>query len=187
MNDEAIIALYWQKDAEAVRESERKYGGCCLAAAERILRSREDAEECVNDTWLHAWNAMPPQRPRQLRLFLLRITRNLAINRLSVRSAEKRGGGEAALVLEELSECLAGSADVEGDCEARELGECIRRFVRALPPREGNVFVRRYFFTEPIAEIAQRYGLTENHVSVLLGRTRKKLRAHLIREGFWNE
>lgn len=103
------------------------------------------------------------------------------------RSAEKRGGGEIVLVLDELAECLAGESDVESEYEARELGQCIRMFVRALPERDGNVFVRRYFFTEPVAEIAKRYGLTDNNVMVILSRTRKKLKVHLIKEGFFSE
>lgn len=187
MNDEEIIALYWQKNADAIRESERRYGADCLVIAQRVLRDRADAEECVNDTWLQAWNAIPPQRPQHLRLFLLRITRNLAINRYHARAAEKRGGGETALVLEELNECIPDGTDVENACEARELQESIRRFVRALPQREGNVFVRRYFFGDTAAEIGRRYGLGENHVHVLLSRTRKKLKAQLVKEGFIHE
>lgn len=187
MNDEQIIELYWQKNADAIRESQHRYGADCHALAERILHSPADAEECVNDTWLQAWNAIPPQRPAHLRLFLLRITRNLAINRYHACAAEKRGGGETALVLEELSECVPDGTDVEGECAARELGECIRRFVRALPEREGNVFVRRYFFGDTAAEIGRRYGLGENHVHVLLSRTRKKLKAQLVKEGFLHE
>lgn len=184
MNDEEIIELYWQKNADAIRESERRYGADCLVLAERILQDRADAEECVNDTWLKAWNAIPPQRPTHLRLFLLRITRNLAFNRYHARAAEKRGGGETALALEELHECVPDGTDVEGAVSARELGDCVRRFVRALPEREGNVFVRRYFFGETAAEIGRRYGLGENHVHVLLSRTRKKLKAQLVKEGF---
>ena len=144
MEDSRIIALYWQKNADAIQETNRKYGAYCFAIADNILHSREDAEECVNDTWLNAWNAMPPQKPARLRPFLAKITRNLAFNRYNARSAGKRGGG-------------------------------------------GLVLVRRYFFTEPVAEIAGRYGLTANHVMVILSRTRKKLRVHLVKEGFVNE
>ena len=187
MEDGQIVELYWQRDTAAIAATAGKYGPYCFAIARHILDSREDAEECVNDTWLNAWNAMPPQRPARLRLFLARITRNLSFSRFRAGTAKKRGGGEIVLVLDELAECLAGGGDTAAECEARELGRCIRDFVRALPEREGNVFVRRYFFTEPAAEIARRYGLTENHVLVLLSRTRKKLRAHLIREGYCHE
>ena len=187
MEDCRIVELYWQKNAEAIRETDRKYGAYCFAIADHILHNKEDSEECINDTWLNAWNAMPPQRPAKLQMFLAKITRNLAFNRFNTRSAKKRGGGEMALVLDELAECLAAESDVESEYEARELGQCLRRFVRALPERDGNVFVRRYFFTESAAEIAKRYGLTDNHVMVILSRTRKKLKTYLIKEGFFRE
>lgn len=187
MDDREILDLYWQKNETAIRESNQKYGPYCFSIAERILDSREDAEECVNDTWFNVWNAIPPQRPNKFRLFLAKITRNLAFNRFQARSAQKRGGGEIVLVLEELAECLADETDVEGTLEAKDLEACIRRFVRGLSERDGNVFVRRYFFTESVAEIAQRYHLTENNVMVLLSRTRKKLKMQLIKEGFIHE
>lgn len=184
MEDSQIIELFWRKNPEAISEAASKYGAYCSAIARNILHNTEDSEECVNDTWLHAWNAMPPQRPRVLRMFLAKITRNLSFDRFRARNAEKRGGGETALVLDELAECLAGETDVEAEYEGRELGRCIRRFVRVLPERDGNVFVRRYFFAEPVADIAKRYGLTENHVMVILSRTRRKLKNQLLKEGF---
>lgn len=187
MEDSHIVELYWQKNADAIKETDRKYGAYCFAIADNILHSKEDSEECVNDTWLNAWNAIPPQKPAKLQMFLAKITRNLSFNRFNARSAEKRGGCEIFLVLDELAECLAGESDVESEYEAKELGQHIRRFVQKLPKRDGNVFVRRYFFTETVAEIAKRYGLSENNVMVILSRTRKKLKAQLIKEGFFNE
>lgn len=184
MEDSQIIELYWQKNADAISETADKYGAYCFAIANNILHSAEDSEECVNDTWLHAWNAMPPQRPNVFRMFLAKITRNLSFNRFNARNVEKRGGGEITLVLDELAECLAGGMDVEAAYEAAELEQCIRCFVRSLPERERNVFVRRYFFTEPVAEIAARYGLTANHIMVILSRARKKLKLKLEKEGF---
>lgn len=184
MEDRQIVELYWQKNPDAISETAGKYGAYCFAIADNILHSAEDSEECVNDTWLHAWNAIPPQRPRVLRLFLARITRNLSFDRFSARTAEKRGGGEIALILDELGECLSGGTDAESVCEAKELRQCVRRFVEELPERDGNVLVRRYFFSEPVADIARRYGLTEDHVAVILSRTRRKLRAHLLKEGY---
>lgn len=184
MEDSQIVALYWQRNADAVSETAKKYGAYCFTVAEHILKNVEDAEECVNDTWLRAWNGIPPQKPGVLRLFLAKITRNLALDRFQAQNAEKRGGGEIALVLDELEECAGGGTDTEAEYQAKELRECIRRFVRTLPEREGNVLVRRYFFAESAAEIAGRYGLTENHVMVILSRTRKKLREHLIKEGY---
>jgi RNA polymerase sigma factor (sigma-70 family) len=184
MEDSQIVELYWQKNTDAISETSSKYGPYCFTIADNILHNTEDSEECVNDTWLHAWNAMPPQRPRVLRMFLAKITRSLSVNRFHARSAEKRGGGEITLVLDELEDCVAGGADIEAAYEGKELEQCVRRFVRGLPERDGNVFVRRYFFTEPISVIAAQYGLTENHVMVILSRTRKKLKLKLVKEGY---
>ena len=184
MEDNQIVELYWQKNTDAISETANKYGTYCFTVADNILHNFEDSEECVNDTWLHVWNAIPPQKPNVLRMFLAKITRNLSFNRFNAKNAEKRGGGEIIFVLDELSECLANETDVEAAYEGKELEQCIRYFVRALPEREGNVFVRRYFFTETVAEIAKRYGLTENNVMVILSRTRKKLKAELKKEGY---
>lgn len=120
-------------------------------------------------------------------MFLAKITRNLSFNRYNSRSAKKRGGGEIVFVLDELAECLVCESDVASEYEAKELGQCVRRFVRELPERDGNVFVRRYFFTEPVSQIARRYALSENYVMVILSRTRAKLKTHLIKEGFGDE
>lgn len=187
MEDREIIELYFRKEEAAIRETDSKYGAYCFAVADNILHNREDAEECVIDTWLHTWNAIPPRKPDNLRMFLAKITRNLSFNRFQSRNAAKRGGGEIVLVLDELAECIACESDIVREYEARELGQCIRRFVRSLPEREGNLFVRRYFFTETMEEIARKYGLTRNYVGVILSRTRKKLKNHLIKEGFWDE
>lgn len=185
MEDSQIVALYWQRSPDAIKETENKYGAYCFSIADNILHSKEDAEECVNDTWLKTWNAIPPQRPNKLQLFLAKITRNLSFNRYKAKAAEKRGGGEMPIVLDELAECVAGDTTVEQSYAAKELERCIGAFVRTLPEREGNVFVRRYFFTESVSQIAKRYGLTENHVMVILSRTRKKLKIQLIKEGFF--
>lgn len=185
MEDGQIIELYWQKNPDAISETADKYGTYCFKIADSILHNIEDSEECVNDTWLHAWNAIPPKRPSVLRLFLAKIARNLAFDRFSALNAEKRGGTELVLVLDELAECLGGGTDTESAYETKELGECIRRFVRALPEKNGNVFVRRYFFAESVADIAKRYGLSEGNVMVILSRTRKKLKDHLQTEGYY--
>ena len=184
MEDCQIIELYWQKNTDAISETASKYGAYCFNIADNILHNTEDSEECVNDTWLHTWNAMPPQQPNSLRIFLARITRNLSFDRFSARNARKRGGGEIILVLDELAECLSSGTDVETEYENKELEQCIRRFVQTLPERDGNVFVRRYFFTDPVASIAGRYSLTENNVMVILNRTRKKLKRELMKEGY---
>ena len=187
MEDDRIIDLYWQRDSDAIGETDSKYGAYCFSIADNILLNHEDSEECVNDTWLNAWNAMPPQKPTNLRMFLAKITRNLSFNRYHARSAQKRGGGEITLVLDELAECLTSESNVENEYEALELGHTIRLFTRSLPAKDGNIFVRRYFYTESVREIAVRYGLTENYVMVILCRTRRKLKDHLIKEGFFDE
>lgn len=184
MEDSQIIDLYWKKDTDAISETANKYGAYCFTIAENILHNAEDSEECVNDTWLRAWSVIPLQKPDVLRMFLAKITRNLSFDRFNARKAEKRGGGEIVLVLDELGECIGGGTDAETAYEAKELRRCIQYFVRALPERDGNVFVRRYFFTEPVADIAKRYALSENNVMVILSRTRKKLKSYLLKEGY---
>ena len=187
MEDAQIIELYFERKEEAIKETDSKYGSYCFAIADNILHNAEDAEECVSDTWLKAWNAIPPGRPTVLRMFLAKITRNLSFNRFHAGNAKKRGGGEIHLVLEELAECIANESDTESEYMAKELEQCVRSFVRNLPEREGNVFVRRYFFTEPVTEIAKRYHMTDNHVMVVLSRVRRKLKEHLSKEGYFSE
>lgn len=184
MEDGEIVGLYWARDQRAVEQTEKKYGAYCFRVAQNILGSREDAQECVNDAWLKAWNAIPPHRPDVLRMFLAKITRRTAFDRWRADSAQKRGGGELTLALEELAECLSDEDDPEDAAVAVELGESIRRFVRGLPEREGDLFSRRYFFTEPLSQIAEGYGLSVNNTAVILSRTRQKLKQHLISEGY---
>ena len=183
MEDTAIIDLYWKRDERAIEETDRKYGNYLYTVADNILSNREDSEECVSDTWLRAWNAMPPQRPSILRAFLAKITRNLAFDRYRSRSAAKRGNGT---VLDELAECAdtSGHWDAAEAYEAKELGEAIGKFARQLPDKEARLFVRRYFFSEAIPDIARRYQMTENNVTVSLSRIRKKLRNYLTEGGF---
>ena len=183
MTDEQIVNLYWQKDEAALRESEAAYGAYCRVLAERFV-SAEDALECVNDAYLHAWNAIPPERPAHLRAFLARLTRNAALDRYRAYSAEKRGGGEPEAVLDELAEVIGVSETAESAVTAKELGEAVNRFVRGLPRREGDVFIRRCFFADSTAEIAARYGMTESSVKVTLFRARTKLRVYLEKEGY---
>lgn len=184
VSDDQIIELYWLRDEKAIDETAGKYGSYCHTIADNILHSQEDAEECVNDTWLQAWRAIPPNRPERLKLFLAKITRNLAFNLYKVKTADKRGGGRMSVVLDELEECISDRSDVETVYLGKELGTIINRFVNQLTERDSNVFVRRYFFTESIAEIAARYRMTENYVSVSLSRTRRRLKQYLEQEGY---
>lgn len=184
MEDTEIISLYFARNETAIAETSRKYGSYCRTIADNILRSSEDAEECVNDTWLRAWKSIPPQKPARLRLFLAKITRNLAFDRYQQRMTAKRGSGELCAVLDELAECVADTADVESELQWRALRQCISAFAAELPQRERRIFIGRYFYAQSIAQIAQQTGLRENHVSVLLSRIRGKLRRHLEQEGF---
>ena len=184
MEDEGIVALYWSRDETAISESSRKYGAYCGSIARNILRSAADAEECVNDTWLRAWNAMPPQRPSILSAFFGRITRNLSFDRYRRLHREKRGGDGMDAVLEELAECVSGREDTETQWEARALREEIDRFLLALPEEKRCMFVLRYWYADSLVEIAQRLGVSENSLSVSLHRIRGRLRTHLVERGF---
>lgn len=185
--DSRIIELYWNRNTQAVSASMERFGAYCFSVANGILDDTQDAEECVNDTWLKAWNAIPPARPAVLKIFFARITRHLSFDRYKARKALKRGGGNTALVLEEMAECIAAERDVEGQVNAKELGKVINQFVASLPQREQNLFVRRYFFCEPTRAIAHCYEMSENHVNVTLSRIRKRLRSRLSKEGYFNE
>ena len=182
MEDRAIIDLYWAREEQAIRESECKYGALCLGVARNIVHSREDAEECVNDTWVRAWYAMPPRRPNYLRAFFLKITRNLALTQWERTRAQKRGGGEVTAALEELRECLSGGDSAEETVLARELGQIINSFLHTLPQRSCDIFLRRYFYLESTGAIAQRYQMTDSAVLMSLSRSRKKLAQYLKEE-----
>lgn len=183
MQDKGIIALLFRRDEAAISQMQTKYGGYCYQVAFNILSNAEDSEECVADTWMNAWNAIPPQRPNHLRLFLAKVTRNLAFNRYRAGRAQKRGGGTIEVVLSELEQCIPAGGDAADEVELRELQRRITRFVEELPERERNIFLRRYFYTESVQGIAKRYHLTPNNVSVILNRTRTGLKTQLSQEG----
>lgn len=183
MTDEEIIALYWAREEKALTVTAERYGGSCYAIARQILASREDAEECVNDTWLRAWNAIPPQRPVMLGAFLCRITRNLALNRAEQTSAARRGGGQLPLVLEELEGCLPAPERTDQAAEGRALAEVLNRFLEMLPAKKRRVFLQRYWYFRPLAEIARENGMSESNVKMTLLRTRAALRRYLEQEG----
>ena len=183
MEDSEIVELYWERDDKAIFESGAKYGHNCRVVARSILHNQEDVEECVNDTWLGAWNTMPPNRPNKLRFFLARITRNLSFNKLKSKTTVKRGNGEIPVVLDELYECIPNPSTIEDEIEVRELERHINRFLYSLPERSCNVFLRRYWYVETIAEISTRYDMTPANVKVILSRTRCKLKDYLGKEG----
>ena len=184
MEDERIIDLYWQRSENAITETEAKYGKYLCAIAYQVLSNAEDAEECVSDTYSGAWEAMPPHRPAVLSTFLGKITRRISIDRWRKRSAEKRGGGEVSIVLEELEDCVSGSGSAEEETERRELLKKLGEFLAALPLTERRVFLRRYWYLDSVAAIAQQFGFSESKVTSMLHRTRRKLRAQLEKEGY---
>ena len=183
MEDTKIIDLYFARNETAITETDQKYGAYCRSIAWNILQNHEDSEECVSDTWLRAWNAMPPQRPRVLRQFLAKITRNLSLDRFRAGHAQKRGSGEVPLALEELKECV-GSGDPATDAERKLLEELIGQFLQQLSERDRGVFLRRYFYMESHKDIAARYGMKETNVRLCLSRTRQRLREYLRKEDF---
>ena len=184
MEDEKIIELYWQRSEDAICETAAKYGNYCFSIARNILSDEEDARESVNDTYMAAWNAIPPHRPAVLATFLGKITRRIAINRWQEKNAAKRGGGEAALALEELSSCIPSGHRVEAHIESEELAQAVNAFVMGLPLTERRVFICRYWYLDPIRDIGNRYGFSESKVKSMLYRLRHRLLMHLKKEGF---
>ncbi len=186
MKDTEILDLYWNRDEQAIAETDKSYGKYCYSIAFHILHDREDSDECVNDTWLKAWNAIPPNRPNHLSLFLGTITRNLSFDRWKRKNARKRGSGEMEVALDELLECVpmhSAVNTVEDAVEAAELQRVLNSFLHTLPERECNVFLRRYWYVEEYNEIAKHYGMNLNTVKTSLFRTRKKLKEYLEQEG----
>ena len=182
MEDTEIVELYWARDERAIEESDTKYGPLCRSVALRILEIPEDGEECVSDTWLRAWNAMPPQRPSRLGAFLARITRNLALDRWRRDRAEKRYGGETELALEELGEIVSGKS-LEDEVQSRELDRAMNAFLRSLSERDRALFLRRYWGVETLESLAKQTGLSLSAVHRRLGKLRDRLRDHLQKEG----
>ena len=183
MEDAQIIDLFWNRSENAISETARKYGRYCYSIAWHILQSNEDAEESVNDTYLVAWDAIPPQRPAVLSAFLGRITRQQAIDRYRTRNREKRGGGEIPLALEELDQVVGDSPGPETAVLENELVASLNRFLGALPATERQVFLCRYWYLDSIQTIAEHTGFTASKVASMLFRIRGKLRKQLIKEG----
>lgn len=181
MTDDKIVALYWVRSEDAIKETDKAYGKYCHYIAFHILNEEEDANEAVNDTYLKAWQSMPPQKPNPLKAFLGRITRQLSINRLEKKNAKKRGG-EYALSLDELETILHDSTQDLADQTA--LADALTRFLYALPVTQRRIFVRRYWYFESINEIASAFSMSESKVKSMLMRLRQKLKQHLEQEGF---
>lgn len=182
MEDHAIVDLYWSRSEDAIAETDKKYGPYCRQISYNILRSTYDADECVNDTWLRAWNAMPPQRPNHLKGFLAKLTRNLSLDRWDKAHAEKRGG-RTGLLLSELTDCIPDPHTMEQTLDDRAVSLAISKWLAQQKPRDRVVFVRRYFYADAINVVAKRAGLTEGGAKSLLHRLRSSLKRHLEQEG----
>lgn len=183
MDDNSILDLYWDRSETAISQTAVKYGSYCFQIAYNILTNREDAEESVNDTYLAAWNSIPPRRPSALGAFLGKLTRHLSIDRWRIRSAQKRGGGEIVLALEELADCADSEQNVENAYLRKEMCRCFNYFLDDLPETERNVFLCRYWYMDSIRQIGDYFGFTESKVNAMLHRTRAKLRAQFQKEG----
>ncbi len=184
MTDGEIVALYWARDEEAICQTQRKYGAYLMKAAYNVLFNREDSEEAVNDTYLAAWNSMPENRPERLSTYLGRITRQRAIDVFRRKNSVKRYASEYALSLDEMGDCVSGSGSPEEECDADQLRDAIDRFLRMCSEDERNTFIGRYYFFDPLKDVAAYCGISEGKAKSLLFRTRKSLRTYLTEEGF---
>ena len=182
MEDAAIIELYWQRCERAIEEPREKYGGYCYSISYNLLRSQEDAEECVSDAWHAAWNAMPPQRPQSLRAWLGKVTRNLSLKRWQHDHRQKRDGGMTAL-LSELGDCLPSPETVEKQLEAKELSAVLDRWLAGLGKLDRQLFVRRYWYGVPLQELARERKTTPAKLAQKMLRLRQSLRKTLEKEG----
>ncbi len=184
MEDSQIIDLYWQRKENAISETASKYGNYLYQVSYHIVTNREDAEECVNDTYNAAWEAMPPHRPNRLSTFLGKITRRFSIDLWRKNGAQKRGNGEIVYALDELEECLSWRGSVESTAEQHELQEILNNFVKKLPRTERRVFLARYWYLYSISDISNKFGFSESKVKSMLFRIRNELRKKLEEEGY---
>ena len=182
MRDNEIIELYWNRDEAAIAATADTYGNYCYAIAYNILSNNEDAEECVNDTWLNAWKSIPPHRPSRLSTYLGKITRNLSLNRYKLLTAQKRGKGQAELALSELEGCIPTQGDLEQITDEMVLINAIEAFLRRQPRTQRNIFIGRYWYLYSIRDLAGAYHMSESKVVSLLYRVRNKLKLHLEKE-----
>lgn len=183
MDDKRIIELYWARNESALIQTKAKYSRYCYRIAHNILQNPEESEEAENDTYLDAWNAMPPHRPSSLSAFLGKITRRIALDMLRRNNAEKRGGGQALLSLDELKECIPSENRIDESLQAAQLATLIDQFLRSLPRVERSVFICRYWHCESIKHIASQFCFTQSKVKTMLHRTRQKLKECLEKEG----
>ncbi|MCL2036591.1 MAG: sigma-70 family RNA polymerase sigma factor [Oscillospiraceae bacterium] len=182
MDDALILELYNSRSQSAIDETAKKYGAYCLTIAWNVLKNRQDSEECVNDTYLRAWEIIPPERPLNFRAFIGKIARNLSLKKYETQNAKKRGGGFTA-ICEELNQCLPSPHDVEAEYDTREIGRLLDSFLRGVDNESQVIFVNRYWYGESIGAIAKRFEMSESKVKSNLFRTRNKLKSYLESEG----
>lgn len=183
MEDQKIVSLYWQREESAIEHTQRKYGKFLLGVARNILTDLEDSKESVNDTYLHAWNSMPPHRPSVLSAFLAKITRRVSVDRLRKRNSQKRGGNQYVMSLSELSECISQGDTTQQTVSEHMLMQAIEGYVCSLPMEKRRVFILRYFFLDSIRDVARYCDISESKVKTLLFRCRQELAEHLKKEG----
>ncbi|MGN0582387.1 MAG: RNA polymerase sigma factor [Oscillospiraceae bacterium] len=185
IDDEEIIDLYWSRNERAITETDKKYRNKCISVARNILSDLSDAEECLNDTYLTAWNLMPPERPLKFPSFLYKIIRNHSLNRLQYKGSKKRKN-EYNLSIDEINESISFSENAESRINEIELAELLNKFLESLDTEKRVIFIRRYWYFDAYSDIARRCSLTEDNVRMILMRIRKKLREFLIEnEVFW--
>lgn len=184
MQDEDIVALYWQRDEAAIQKTEQKYGAYLTKIAYNVLANFEDSEESVNDTYLKAWSSMPPHWPGVLSTYLGKITRQLSIDIFRKRNSEKRKTSAYAVSLAELEECVSGGDTTDEQADLHLLADSISAYLRTLSPEARNAFIVRYYFMDSLREVADYFGMSESKVKSLLYRTRVGLKSYLEQEGF---
>ncbi len=186
MDDASIIELLWQRNEQAVSELKLRYDKLCWYIARHLLTQKEDQEECVNSAYMDVWRSIPPNRPSNLKVYLCRLVKNCAINRIKYNTAEKRNA-DLTVSLDELAECIPDGRSIEDNVTDEQLGKAISVFLRTQPEKYRKVFVRRYWYSDTLDEIAELYGMNEKTVATYLFRVRKKLRTYLQKEGYLDE
>jgi RNA polymerase sigma-70 factor (ECF subfamily) len=182
LDDDKIIALYFERNESALKQTAEKYGRYCYKIAHQVVNNEEDAKECVNDMYLDVWNSIPPHKPKKLAVFLATITRRIALDCFRRMTAEKRGGGEASLSLHELEDCIPFGKSNDEELENQRIAEIISAFLRRLPEIRANIFIRRYWYFDSVADIAKRYDFGESKTKMILKKTRDELLQYLKKE-----
>lgn len=184
MTEQNILDLYFERDGNAIYETDLKYGNYCYTVAYNILSDNEDSEESVNDTYLETWNRIPPTRPNSLKAYLGKICRHISISRFRHNTARKRGRNEVNLCIDELADCIPAGLDLQQSVEAKEFVAFLNRFLFSLQERDRNIFTARYWYAMATPEISRAFGINENTVKTILRRTRKVLLDTMEKEGW---